>query len=691
MAYWYWVDLRLTCNSLHCRKMNHLWTINEGEDPTGRNEDLAAEQNKLFVFGDPHIILKGIKFMQFGYAVAISLIVVYWDDMEKDDDFNALAYTFATCICYAVFVAVMARVLPLLVTVTSMGQLVDKERLHEVRAAFNLREAERRRHADMSVVRHREHGFDKDETNRSISTSLLTGSSPNDLTISEEFAAVPTAIPKFPDGSETSPSKDSPKVDRREVLASLVKLDTESLRTLVLPTEGHPDRDHSRRHSRRRSLSDNVSAMRLLSDSSSMRFSSNSAEVGNKEFIGVTNATTDTLSQWTVTFDDLALPDKSKRPREHRDRRRTQSANASIQAMRDAKDPGEAVMATDREAKTASTRRPSAPTGLPSILLADILSVVPEQGKSQSGGPLDERSTKAGKMMEEEDVSISELSDVEDTPVLDSPNEMFSYANQTHESVPSIPWSQRIAKFFESSTYKFGTHICGTMVAFFFVGMRVEGFLKQQCIIPEEDHSWELSLHDSFRLLVAWIAGFMATSLANVLVSPAQERGSLFIASTMDIILCSMCLLFMLEAENKRCCEDAFTPEAHYSETDNAGFRLSQEECVDSTLECTCLDFGHRSHGGLGSIEPYTALIGLRVFRFWLSKRIVAHFGLEEQKSYATHSHGNTHHGHGDITQKGTAVELWHAAMVRFPDLVEKHGKCSGLDDVCGAPGRRII
>lgn len=153
-------------------------------------------------------------------------------------------------------------------------------------------------------------------------------------------------------------------------------------------------------------------------------------------------------------------------------------------------------------------------------------------------------------------------------------------------------------------------------------------------------------------------------------------------SSVFDVLLSGLCLWILLYAETQRCCE-------------------SGPDCCDK--------FGSRTYGGLGDIEPFTALIALRVFRFKIGrlfrrmfKRNVSgnksafanktksvrefqkdlvqeHLGLAQRSIRGSdddvkrQQKARHHFGH----EMGTAFELWKTAAGLYPDIVEKHGEIS--------------
>ena len=296
--------------------------------------------------------------------------------------------------------------------------------------------------------------------------------------------------------------------------------------------------------------------------------------------------------------------------------------------------------------------------------------------------------------------------------------------------------------FFRSQKYSFVTHMLGTMICFFLIGMRVEGFLKLQCIIPLDDYSWELELGHSFWMIVGWIVAFVCGSIwIALLFAPfidryqedgedsniecKQEQWTMFLAAIYDLFICGACLGVFLGAEIHRCCRgddehyyDNLNPTEHNEALRDTGDPFhrflaevvgdyDEEECFDKTLVCVCPVFGTRLKGAVGPIEPFTSLIALRTFRFILARRTVQYFGLgseydelkrqeakselengpgkrhtSERKSHqgaATTTHGG-HDSHDNHGEmaRGTIVELWQRAIAQCPEIVDKYGEFSG-------------
>ena len=200
--------------------------------------------------------------------------------------------------------------------------------------------------------------------------------------------------------------------------------------------------------------------------------------------------------------------------------------------------------------------------------------------------------------------------------------------------------------------------------------------------MPSILHSIQ-SLSGAFWWEVSWLSTFIVVSLLSCCIFSKNcvENDTLHrvYASVFDVLLSALCLWILLFAETQRCC-------------------ASGSDC--------CAKFGSRTYGGLGNIEPFTALIALRVFRFKIGrlfrrmfKRSTAsdrlgnktkstlnfqkdlvqeHTGIQrsvrgsddDKKRQLKARH---HYGH----EMGTAFELWKMAAGLYPEIVEKHGEIS--------------
>ena len=209
-----------------------------------------------------------------------------------------------------------------------------------------------------------------------------------------------------------------------------------------------------------------------------------------------------------------------------------------------------------------------------------------------------------------------------------------------------------------------------------------------------------MNLYSAFYMEVAWLSAFILESSLILLLFVSLDcvnSGSfhLVIAAVSDIILSIICLSMLLWAETKRCCE-----------TDPSRSLADAEVEVEfeiDTANC-CPKFGSRTYGGLGNIEVFTCLIGLRVFRlqfgkmirniylhgdtFTTSLRWKCNSQFDEYIVQATASPSSANNlrssnalvlGHNKkktlvpLEDCGTIVDLWQTGIGLYPEVVEKY------------------
>jgi len=307
----------------------------------------------------------------------------------------------------------------------------------------------------------------------------------------------------------------------------------------------------------------------------------------------------------------------------------------------------------------------------------------------------------------------------------------------------------KFRRYFMSKRYHTISHVFGSVVVYFLIGNRIEAFLAVERIIKNSDQTWEIKLNVSFWWQATWymlfiLASFMVFALIRpTKTSPKAERVAV-IAAVLDLILSGSCLAILLYAEADRCCNgdgddangyingDGNTSSGYLDggsdEPSYGGRRLADDEkdkgyeegyhpylylYYDPPEVCSCPDWGMRTYGGLGIIEPFTGLIALRVFRFVLARRIVewstrsdddhhhkpedtSTEGSEDKNGKTVHvtqekspfrellfgeddtdGHGHGHHK-AMVNERGSALELWHKAVMKYPDIVAKYGEFSG-------------
>ena len=308
-------------------------------------------------------------------------------------------------------------------------------------------------------------------------------------------------------------------------------------------------------------------------------------------------------------------------------------------------------------------------------------------------------------------------SDIDDIPLV---NPKFRLIVQAPEE--KLECWERLRRYYLGKRFVVLSNVFGTMVAFFFVGERISSFIFLEGItnatefisfyFPNSINFWVVySLLCMFILtnvLILYTLGSFGRQMTN------RER-VVFIAALSDLILTTVCLTVFTVAETQRCCDADDGADDYGSQLDaeigspvdySSHRDLAEEETyADSTTACTCPAFGSREYGGLGTIEPYTTLVGLRIFRFWLAKRLV--LVLESSFKPGEESDLRKHEGLSSdplaITddspmteESGTIVDLWQKAVEKYPLIVAAHGEFSGelLQAMLGisvtfAPSRR--
>lgn len=211
-----------------------LWDVND--DDASERQDLAMEQKSLFWAGDPKLVIAAIQFMQFGFAVAISTVIIFWEEMN-DGPTPMVVYVLAVFGCYALFIGVTARIIPRYTLCTNLAQLVDEQRLHEAVASFRLQEAQ---HREMEKV--------STHYAKYLDTDSIVSSVPS----------IGSTKPGSSVGGGSSVGNQSAAMLMRE----MVKSDTSNLR-VILPDSVKQSMDQSKPRTKNRvkQFSDGVSAM----------------------------------------------------------------------------------------------------------------------------------------------------------------------------------------------------------------------------------------------------------------------------------------------------------------------------------------------------------------------------------------------------------------------------------------------
>jgi len=255
------------------------------------------------------------------------------------------------------------------------------------------------------------------------------------------------------------------------------------------------------------------------------------------------------------------------------------------------------------------------------------------------------------------------------------------------------PWLWRLndslATFFLGRTYKMLSLLFGPITCFFVVAMRVEAFNHASCLLDDVPNTVHLPLNWSFWIEVAWYCAMMAEMA--VVISTFRTRWHegfeySIIAATFGILINAMCLLLLVFSEVDRCCTayggDDESRRFLAAEYDSGGYDY---KCTDATKACSCSDFGARTYGGLGWIEPFTALIALSPLRFFFAEFIISLFSISGREDLrALNKRHVSHHIHGLGAEEIHKMrEYWMVCIGQNSFVAKSQGLFSGEMLLC--------
>lgn len=433
-------------------------------------DDLIDHQKSLFWGNRPSYVIAAIQFMQFGYAIALAVCLIFWDTIEKGP-VNMATFLLTIFACYSIFVLVTAQTLPRYTMCTSLGQLVDKRRLNETLANYHLEEERQRQ--------------------------LL-----ETLDASQRAAAPGQGSTGASNGSSSTlvqHALSNKKAAHHEVLASLVKTDTESLRQELpeVDRERLDLREQRRRQRKQRykTLSDGVAAMAAMKSAPPRRAMDDmflNSSAGDR---GDASTASGGSSSKGSRVDRIAARTRSRRAR-----RKSVSDGVAAMAWT------QSAFSIDEDEEGASTVDSLIPLTVtggttdvindngsedsPSAKVAHLTSMRPlakpslssirESSSSFRRGEQRKLSTPAASAASEEatediDSNASEdgHSDFDDVPSVD-PKTLERLAWNMEHKQELVTLSERFREFFLSRRRKVASNVFGTLVVFFFVGQRVE-------------------------------------------------------------------------------------------------------------------------------------------------------------------------------------------------------------------------
>lgn len=208
---------------------------------------------------------------------------------------------------------------------------------------------------------------------------------------------------------------------------------------------------------------------------------------------------------------------------------------------------------------------------------------------------------------------------------------------------------------------------------------RVEIFNIRAGIFVDRTGMWH-KYHGVFFFLEIATYCIMITEMLFVFVVFLSRRGrdgSFFncAASVFGFCINVICFFLLLFAEAKRCCEDNNPNTDLFTRLLGPGMSKESDGPVVYYTSC-CPRFGTRMYGGLGQIEPWTALVLLAPLRFLITSFIVKLFGTSQADELLQNAEACDQDHETDPTTK--VRELWMTAIASHSDVAEKYGLFSG-------------
>lgn len=620
---------------------------------------LTVRQEDYFWGGDPAYIIFAAQIMQFGYALELAIMLVF-NKTLKDNvvDLNWWGYYLLVPLSgYLFFLWIWSLIIPQFTQCTSLGELIHKERLNETRASFKLNQARLMRQEEIDMV------ATEDEIKRHLKAISRKKQRKKQLSA--------RLIDKFLEPVHSTHKKDScddtfDRGNNLEKLSAFVKQDTKDLPDVVRP------------RLRNKSVSEGVSAMRLFAPVSS---------------------SVQQVLQDGMESESYPLSISESIPTARIRTRRLKSSSTGVMMMREAelvRAYPQSLMSTlelpeDHDLHVSSI-------GLPGLMLTNgeiTDSVAMKKSSSlqdlkfiKSSDPLIRGALPAKDRSNARQADDGE-SDVESFGSFD----MSIQPNIQIESDIDISFTERMKGFYMSWKYRRMSAVFGTLLIFFLLGIRLELILLETCEIEDNENTWNfISLRSTFILTTLWLCGFIMESSYMVYTFWTPAISAAVAAGIFDIILSVVCLCLFLVAESDRCCLCDNDILVRYLATEYP----SLDDPKSCEILC-CPAFGTRLCGGIGSLEPFTSIIIFRMFRFYfgsvLSSKLCIMFTfskantLDENAIEPTSEDGTVKEkdeSRNDVfsffeSKEGTIAELWAASLIRFPDLVEKHGPFSGM------------
>jgi len=677
------------------------FTIMKHEEWVKKNESLrnidekAQEKDDFhqldyFWGSDPTVIIVVCQFMQFGFALALGVLLVFNENVyDEQRPFTWVGWYFVVPICcYTLFVYIWSSTIPQYTQCTNLGDLVNEKHLNETRASFELNEAR--------LLRQDEIDFAELEKKRVTTTGnpiILKSetSSSQDITPRATFLKRMRSVSNInaakDDFDITSSVRNSLRANQNLLeLSDLVKRASKDL----------PECQASQGDSSKRSVSAGVASMRegmftrtsllaaaalkgeeLPQSQEPAPYLDDSRPVGNRlrplRMKAVSTGVFFMQSERSLPiFNDKTDDELQVRPPVTSVVGKESEMQPIVETVKvKHHDTKEDVSSdTNRQVTDATSKE---------------ISILPKQKKAPT---ISIRAEEC--ILEHDDEDVDDRSDaVPDMTGIDT----FETMKKRKEF---RAWLEQL---FMKKKYRQGSAVFGTMVAFFMIAIRMELIMLDTCSIYDNQNTWNFITREAaFWIFVIWLCGFIFEGCTQiVLFHKSGSSTYMIISGSFDCVLSIACLAIFLRAEVERCCN-----------CEKTSLNRFLELSYDSNMACDpyhpcCPEFGNRLCGGVGRLEPIAAIIAFRVMRFYLAKKLWRFLkkirkdtrGVKNSEDDSSNSqelmveftskrrekakdklcpslHVNFEH------TTGTIAKLWSSALLQYPDIVSDYGMFSG-------------
>lgn len=687
------------------------FTIMKHEEWVNRNESLRNIDDKsqegdnfhqldYFWGSDPTIIIVVCQFMQFGFALALGILLVFNGNIyDQQSPFHWVGWYFVAPIaCYALFVYIWSGIIPQYTQCTNLGELINEKHLNDTRAAFELNEARllRQDEIDFDQLENKRTGISGDPTslrrenpsNKDIGTKtkslkkMISGSIADNriLGVKDDFDVVQVS------------SHSSLRMNHNLLeLSDLVKR----------PSKDLPEVVPYSRDSSKRSVSAGVASMRegLFSRKSLL-----ATEALNGE---LTPQSQDPAAS-SLFSTSAPFPDKNKPVGNRLRPLRTKAVSTGVFLMQSER--SQSFFDDKSDNKLMAEGLSGLSVAINNSEMSPIVETLENEHskmaqKTSSGASFSKEMPSSTKHNKPSIVSIREENciDEHDHEGDDDRSDVVPDITgidkfQTTKTRKELKvWLEHL---FMKKSYRQASAVFGTMVAFFMIAIRIELILLDTCFIFDNQNTWNfITRQTAFWIFVIWLCGFIVEGCTQIVIF--RKSGSspyMIISGSFDCVLSLVCLAIFLRAEVERCCD-----------CDTTSLNRFLQVSYDSNVACDpnhpcCPEFGNRLCGGIGKLEPIASIIAFRVMRFYIAKKLWRSFrklssrdskGIKSREEDSSESQElmveftskrrekakdklcRTHNVNFEH-DTGTIAKLWSSAILKYPEIVSNYGMFSG-------------